>query len=360
MHSSTSSSDRDIYVRPLPKFKVWRRVVSLTVIVTAIALGSVEWYARANDYPILFQTNPALWATQWFKLDDSPKDQTVIIGASRCKFGLILDTWEQETNTRPIMLAWPGSPPHPTLHLLAQREDFRGLVVCGIAPSFSFSHHSEPQHQYLQKNIEEMHILRYSLSYHMGTPVKRFLKHRFRCLNPIALGPIHILREKLLFADRNGLQAPFLPIPWMNHQENLQSVYLDSIAQNEDVMDRVKALWQRIIDQQIAHGAADMNRLLEDYKADVQLIKERGGQVVFIRHPSSGDFLEFEKKNYPRDKFFDRLCQETGCYGIHFEDFPALATLQCPEWSHLTPDDADHYTRKIIEILKQQKTVSQL
>ena len=358
MHSSTSNSEPTVYLRPLPRFSFWRRIVTFTVVLTLTALGSVERYARANNHPILFQTNPSLWATQWFKLDDSLNDQTVIIGTSRCKFGLILDTWEQETNTRPVMPVWLGSPPHPTLHLLAQREDFRGLVVCGIAPSFSFSHPSEPQHQDQQKKNAEMHILRYSLSYHIGTPVKRFLKHRFRSLNQIALGPIHMLREKMVFADRDGLHAPFLPIPWMNHQENLQSEYLDSATEIENFMERVTALWQRIIDQQIIHGAAGMDSLLESCKADVQRINGRGGQVVFIRHPGSNDFLTFEREHYPRDSFFHRLCNVTGCFGIHFEDYPEFVILQCPEWSHLTTQDANNYTPKLIEFLKQKQLVS--
>tara|TARA_B100000676_G_scaffold29090_1_gene27109 strand:+ start:5984 stop:7066 length:1083 start_codon:yes stop_codon:yes gene_type:complete len=358
VHSSTSNSEPTVYLRLLPRFSFWRRIVTFTAVLTLTALGSVERYARANEYPILFQTNPALWATQWLTLDDSPNDQTVIIGASRCIFRLNLGTWEQETDTRPIILAWSGSLPHPTLNLLTQRKGFRGLVVCGIAPSFSFSHPSEPQHEYLQKNIEAMHILRYSLSYHIGTPVKRFLKHRFRCLNQIALGAIHTLLEKMVFADRDGLQATFLSIPWMNHQENLQSKYLDSAAENEEFMKRVTALWQRIIDQRVIHGAADVDSLLESYKANVQRINDRGGQVVFIRHPGSGDFLTFETEHYPRDRFFDRLCKETGYFGIHFKDYPEFANLQCPEWSHLTPQDANNYTRKLIELLKQKQLVS--
>ncbi len=355
MHSSTSNSKRQLYVRPLPVIKGYKKILALTVVWTAIGIGGVEYYARANSFPVMFEISPDLWVTQWYKTERGPEDQTVIIGASRCKFGLVMDTWEQATEVRPTMLAWPGSPPHPTLHLLAERDDFRGLVICGIAPSFSFSHAAAPQHLYLKKNIEEMKVLRYSLSYHLGTPVRRFLKHQIRALNPPAFAPAHVLREIVGLQDRHGTLPPFLPIYWMNHQENLQSVYLDFSAKDEELMNRVKALWSRIIEEQTVFGVADMDSLLAAYVQDVQRIRQRGGQVVFIRHPSSGDFREFEEKYYPREKFFDRLCAETNCLGIHFEDYPEIADFECPEWSHLNSEDARSYTRRIIQILSSHQ-----
>ena len=104
---------------------------------------------------------------------------------------------------------------------------------------------------------------------------------------------------------------------------------------------------------QVFHGPTDIDKLIKEYTENVKKIKSRGCKVVFIRHPSSDDFLEFEKKHYPRKDFFDRLCKETGSLGIHFEDYPELADYDCPEWSHLKRDDAIDYTRKIIRILNK-------
>ena len=351
MHSSTSSSSAITYVRSPPELTGWRRILVSTIALTAIGISCTEFYARSNGYPAIFVPSPSLWATQWYRFEESADDQTVIIGASRSKFGIVMDVWEQETNARPIMIAWPGSAPHPVLHLIAEREDFRGTVICGIAPSFSFAHPDNPHHKLLKQNLDAIDALRYSLSYHIATPVKRFLKHRLFALNEAAFSPIHNLRRFTDLKNRDNTLHPFLPIYWMNHQEDLQSVYLDSAASNDELMGQVKDIWHRIMREQVHYKSANMNALIASYVEDVQRIEKRGGRVIFVRHPSTDLFLEFEKTHYPREDYFDRLCDETDCFGIHFEDYIETSNYNCPEWSHLTPEDAEDYTRKIIKII---------
>lgn len=352
VHSSTSSSNQIVYIRTLPDVSKWRQVLLCTVIVTAAGIAGVEAYARANDYPVMFTSSPELWATQWFKFESSADDQTVVIGASRNKFGIVLDLWEQETGMRPIMLAWPASPPHPVLHQIAEREDYRGTVICGIAPSFSFAHPNDPQQHYLRNNLNALESLRYSLSYHITKPAQRFLNHQFRSFNPYAFSPIELLRQNMDLKNREGIQTPFLLPFWSSQQEDLQDRYLPEMETNEHVMDQVINLWGRIMNEQLFHGTADIDAVLESYVKDVRRIEDRGGKVIFIRHPSSGGFLDFERQHYPRQDFFDRLVEATDCLGIHFEDYPEISNYDCPEWSHLAREDARDYTRKLINIIR--------
>jgi hypothetical protein len=46
------------------------------------------------------------------------------------------------------------------------------------------------------------------------------------------------------------------------------------------------------------------------------------------------------------------LLQETKCDGIHFTDYPAINHYQCPEFSHLSPDDAIDFTKHFVSILQ--------
>jgi hypothetical protein len=62
-----------------------------------------------------------------------------------------------------------------------------------------------------------------------------------------------------------------------------------------------------------------------------------------------------EQHMYPRKAYWDRLLVETGCKGIYFEDYPELSKLQCPEFSHLTPNDAVTYTTNLVGILEKDK-----
>jgi hypothetical protein len=104
----------------------------------------------------------------------------------------------------------------------------------------------------------------------------------------------------------------------------------------------------------VACGGDTLERIFKSVKTDVGKIRARGGQVVFIREPSSGPYLEVENKVYPRVKFWDRLLKETNATGIHFADYPETAAYNCPEWSHLTPKDASSYTQALISILEQK------
>ena len=87
-------------------------------------------------------------------------------------------------------------------------------------------------------------------------------------------------------------------------------------------------------------------------KTSVDKIKARGGEVIFVRTPSSGPYWDGEQKGFPREKYWDRLLIETNSKGIHFMDYPEISSYQCPEFSHLSPDDAIDFTKHFVNILK--------
>ena len=91
---------------------------------------------------------------------------------------------------------------------------------------------------------------------------------------------------------------------------------------------------------------------LERAKTSVERLRARGVKVVFIRCPSSGTLREMETTYSPRAGFYDRILAATGAPGIHFEDYPELAGFDCPEWSHLTADDALIFTERLMPILE--------
>lgn len=84
----------------------------------------------------------------------------------------------------------------------------------------------------------------------------------------------------------------------------------------------------------------------------VQAIEQRGGKVVFIRFPSSGELRTLENKFSPRQLFWEQILSVSGANGIHFEDYPELSSFECPEWSHLTKEDSIEFTRNLMPILE--------
>lgn len=82
------------------------------------------------------------------------------------------------------------------------------------------------------------------------------------------------------------------------------------------------------------------------------ILLARGVDVVFVRPPSAGDWLEAEERVFPRAESWEVLLARTGSRGIHFEDYPELQGLTLPEWSHLSVADAQKFTASLCRILQ--------
>lgn len=127
---------------------------------------------------------------------------------------------------------------------------------------------------------------------------------------------------------------------------------VDTTKQNQ-----VRGVWAFLqkINKDPPISGKTLDSLLLTVKSDVDKIQARGGKVLFIRSPSSGPFLAGENMAYPRAQYWDTLLAVTGCPGIHFADYPAIAHFQCPEFSHLKPSNGMIYTENIIDILQKDK-----
>jgi hypothetical protein len=94
--------------------------------------------------------------------------------------------------------------------------------------------------------------------------------------------------------------------------------------------------------------------MLTRVKVAVDKIKARGGDIIFVRTPSSGPFLMGENMGFPREKYWERILATTKVPGIHFKDYPSIANLHCPELSHLNQKDAVYFTKEFIKILEEK------
>jgi hypothetical protein len=137
-----------------------------------------------------------------------------------------------------------------------------------------------------------------------------------------------------------------------DRQEFFTPKYLADTSQSN----LTKGIWDFFFNQypDTPVSGRKLDSLLYSVKTDTDKIKARGGQVIFVRTPSSGTYREREIKGYPRTVYWDRLLAITGCPGIYYEDYPAIAHFICPEWSHLKLSDAVIYTKELIKILQEK------
>src|SRR5437868_3743561 len=143
------------------------------------------------------------------------------------------------------------------------------------------------------------------------------------------------------------------PMKWSFVDFNRQTVMGKEMITDTNMQNQVKNIWMANLKiKPMRYDSAEAYM----YKTKIwtDRIKQRGGQVIFVRTPSSGFYLDKERKSYPRNKYWDRLLAITNFDGIHFEDYPEIKNIKCPEGSHLGGDDRILFTNWLINALLQK------
>jgi hypothetical protein len=84
---------------------------------------------------------------------------------------------------------------------------------------------------------------------------------------------------------------------------------------------------------------------------DVERIRARGGDVAFIRFPSSGPVYLSETRGFPRSLAWEPFLAKTRAAGVHFEDHAQLQGYRLPEWSHMAAGDSGRFTRALAPLV---------
>ena len=358
MPSSTSSFERGV-----PSGN-WSRSFLIAVILTVIAVGAWEMYWRGQGYEPTLNDTGDLWAATRSRIRDGDPSQTVIIGSSRILFDLDQGVYAEYLNTeRPIQLAIPGATPEPVLAHLANDESFRGTVLCGVVPGLYFVPAGFPVDR--AKDA----IRRYenwSPSQRSGNFLGVQLQKRLAFLQQEDL-PLNVLLSSLPFPNREQAQMnipPEFPPYFQRVEEDRQTWMWEGCDFGSPLAIRIQNIWKPLFtppppppgvtpEAAKEHYMAAMEATLERTRLSVEKIRGRGGQVVFIRAPSTGWVRDIENEGAPREGFWERILSVTGAPGIHFEDHPGLSEFDCPEWSHLTAEDATRFTRSLMPLLER-------
>lgn len=326
----------------------------LTLVLVSATVISWECFVRSKGFEASYDDDPALWADKRDMVYEPASGATVFIGSSRIKFDLDIPTWENTTGDHAIQLACVGSNPIPVLENLADDKNFKGKLVVDVTEVLFFST-APPNLETPRKNIKY---------YKDRTPAQRASFY----LN-------HLLESQLVFLDKDRLslnaqlnnlqipnrkgvfEEPIFPPEFGRVKFNRQEYMTERFAADTNMRNKVKGIWVffgKMAKDPPASGTK-LDSIFNIVKTAVDKIKARGGQVFFVRTPSSGGFLMGEKMGYPREKYWDRLLTITGCPGIHYADYPAIDHFECPENSHLSQPDAIVFTNNFIRILNGEK-----
>ncbi len=353
MPSSTSNSDipyRDIPDRP------WPRLLVVALVMLTIGLAGWEALARKMHHvPGSYLDNGSAWAVERRKLDSPEQNvQVVLTGSSRMLWAADLDILEEGLGTRPIQLALPGTSPLIIIEDIVNETDFSGLILVGQTP-FLFS---APGGGFMGDVALG--------AYRTESPSKRLGYQMHRQLS-----------NQLGFLDQ-----AFELFPLMEHyvalpvREGATDLMAGGWKLGDTYDDRQTDMWvpieqpgsfdhQQIINfweagmgdpppnaEAQAGMAAGSNGRLEPLIAEM---RARGGDIVFIRMPSSGRYRDRELEADVDANVWRLHVEGVDALSVNGWDYPQLSTeLDIPEWSHLSRESQDHWSRAVVPILKQR------
>lgn len=348
MPSSTSSSDPYSYEdRPIPE-RPWRKALALGIILMIAAVAGWEYNARAIwGYETGYYIDSyGLWSKERKRVDKG-EAEVAIIGASRAFFNLDLNTYEDMTGTRPVMLAMVGTNPRPFLTDLANDEDFKGLLIIGITPGSFFRHEHGLFADVIQYHYEE------SPSQWMGQRLSMLLEPHFAFYDN-SNWPLFTLLERSGLENPEGVRPPGFPVWKISQSDKDRNTKMFWKTEELEYYQHYNQMtWRRFNEGADARGIPpfDIDTYLAEVVEEIEKIRARGGDVVFVRSPSSGDYRPREARLQPRETHWDRLLRDTNSVGVHFEDHEDLRHLRTPEWSHLHSEDTFPFTAGVIRVL---------
>lgn len=353
-----TAADRPGQAQPVPErdipYRPWGAILLGALVMTLLLLGGWEWHWRNFGVEPGIANSDALWATQRRRIDNGEGNGAlVVIGSSRMLFDLQLPVWQKLSGKRPIQLALEGTSPMFELEDLADDPDFRnGRLLVGVAPQLFFSGFAARDGvlKYARKQSPSQRIGQW-LSMHLVEPFLAFD-------DPDYALPTVIERQEWWPAR-----------PGMHPRKEVRKLMVvtapDRASHIWDKLEKdagYRALAQGIWAQHLAPGPGDptpaqLQKTLDEQisRATVAVAKlhKRNVEVIFVRPPSTGGYLAWENKVYPRAKTWDVLLAKTGAPGVHFQDHPELQGFWLPEWSHLAARDAVRFTEALYRIIQR-------
>lgn len=343
--STSSGTGHVLLERPIPR-QPWLQHLFAAVLGLVVLVGIWEFLMRdkaglrAGD----LGDGRADWIEQRRLVDSASKDSIVIIGDSRILFDTDLDTWHALTGQRPLQLGMMGAGALPVLDNLANDSDFAGLLVIGTAEFSYFSEGPDSATDALD------HRNKQSPSERLGNWLQARLSRHFAFID--ADYALMNLIERLRWPERENVGSYYYTV-WKlaENSAGRQTHLWDRLATDPYLLEHARTMWKLIYAGDPIPEAL-VSRVIAKTKTDIERIRARGGEVVWVRPPSAGPILDIERKRYPRDRVWNRLLRETDTLGIYFDDYPKMRGLTVPDWSHLDQPSSvkftDAYVRELV------------
>lgn len=345
------------FERPIPALP-WRGLGLAVVLLTAAATVAWEIRCRAWGYAPTLNDTSDLWAQQRRAVKP---DSLVIIGDSRALFDTDLDALEHGLGQRPVQLALVGSCAYPILENLANDEKFHGTIICSLLPGIFLAPAGPP----VQNSLKALN------RYQNGTAAQRasheigmLLEEHIAFLQQEDLTLEQLLKQIPIPNRADAQIPPRLPPYFYTLDRDRRARMTEQAARPGELQERIKRDWiplftpppppSYVPKEAFFKGMGEaIEARFRDTAAAVAKLRARGGKIVFVRFPFTGELKKMEDAGTPRAGPWTRIINESGAPGIYFEDHPELASFDCPEWSHLSAPDSVEFSKRLVPHLKK-------
>jgi hypothetical protein len=246
-----------------------------------------------------------------------------------------------------------GTNPRPMLTDLANDSSFNGKLIIDVMEDLFFSYSSYQVSA--KKGISYFHDM---------TPAQRasiflndWMENKLVFLEEKRFG-LNTLLTDLDIPNRKGVfSLPPFPKDFGVTTADRQTYMTPKFLRDTCLQKWQTEIWMNlgILNERRGVGGDTLENIFTEVKHNLDMIRARGGQVIFIRTPESGPMIKAAAFSHPRNLYWNRLLINTQCEGIHYMDYPETDHFICPEWSHLSSADAITYTKHLAWILQEEK-----
>ncbi len=349
-----STSNSNIDYRKVPE-RPWMKIIIISFVLVLFLIIGWEFLARKMHHQPggYLSGMDAMWAQERRKLDmPDNKIRVVLTGSSRMLWAADLNIMENKFGTRPLQLSLPGTSPALFVKDIVENTSFDGIILVGFTP-FLFNwltegyfgtdalqrYHSESPAQWLSTKLHD------PLAKNLG-----FVDEGFSLFELIDHYSVLPERKNSKILNQQGWK---LGDTFDDRQTDMWTpVEQEGSFDNEQILN----FWLPGLDLNNVKTPEEMAKMVEEAIAFfgplVTTLQKRGGDMVFIRMPSSGLYLERDIKTNHRENLWLPIVNALNVPAINSMDFPELSTdLEIPEWSHLSKKSQDVWSNLITSFI---------
>jgi hypothetical protein len=318
-----------------------------------------EIYWRSQGYIADIEDDKYLWAEQRAKVEKADSNVVVLIGSSRILFDIQLPIWEKIVGYKPIQLSAPGSTPLPAFRDLVENTTFSGTIIVGVTPGLFFSTTVPPARPWkrMQAKVDCYHNRTYAqrINHHLSIPLQNSFVilskgeeewaddiHLKAFLNRIYLGQ----------RTERPRNPPFYEFMETSIDRNVRMK--EKVVQDTAFANSIRRVWLGFSPKE---RKDDKEGTIKFFVENAKKFMTRGGNLILLYCPSDGELKQIELENLPRAEYWDELVKRSGAKSYHYEDYVELQGLNVPEWSHLAGEDADYFTKELLNILLMDQVI---